>query len=241
MSCKNVEEQLGLLLDRRLPSAERSQVLAHLESCRACARELESMQDLRAAMRAMAAPQVPAELTAQLRVTASHHLAAVARRRDFRARIDYWVMRVRLAFENLMRPVALPFAGGLLSSFSCFFFLLPSLSFQHNYGLEPPIAFRPTPEIVSSFTDPDGSIEGVKNAKLEWGSQMVTPNEVSLSLLVDPSGHVQDWNLYGGGELTKEMKDLILYSKFIPATSAGQPAWGLKQVVFPRARRVTRT
>jgi len=36
------------------------------------------------------------------------------------------------------------------------------------------------------------------------------------------------------------MKDVILFSKFIPATSSGQPAWGLKQLVFqvhPRRMR----
>jgi putative zinc finger protein len=238
MSCKNVQEQLGPLLDRRLPAGERSEVLAHLESCRACACELESMQELRATMRRLAAAQAPGELTARLRVSASHHRAAVARRRDFSARVEYLVMRVRLAFENMMRPVALPFAGGLLSSFSCFFFLLPSLSFQHNYGLEPPISFRPVPEVVAGFTDPEGSIEGVKNdVKLEWGSTLVTGNQVSLTVLVDPAGQVQDWNVYGG-ELTPEMKSLILYSKFIPATAGGQPAWGLKQLVFPRQRRL---
>src|SRR5205823_898690 len=162
-----------------------------------------SMQDLRDSMRDMATPPVPAELTARLRVAASYHLAEVARRRDARARFEHWGMRIRLAFDHMMRPVALPLAGGLFSSFTCFLFLLPSLSFQHNYGLEPPI-FRPEPSIVAGFTDPDGSIVGVKNAKLEWGSSIITGNEVSLTVLVDPAGHVQDWNVYGS-ELTPEM------------------------------------
>jgi hypothetical protein len=54
---------------------------------------------------------------------------------------------------------------------------------------------------------------------------------------VDPNGQVQDWNVYGS-DLTPEMKDLILFSKFIPATVSGQPAWGLKQLVFSHVRRV---
>lgn len=188
-------------------------------------------------MRGMALPAVPAELTARLRVAASHHRATVAQRRDARARLEHWGMRIRLAFDNMMRPVAVPLAGGLFSSFACFFFLLPSLSFQHNYGLEPPIMFRPEPAIVAGFTDPDGEIEGVNNAKLEWGSSVITGNEVSLTVLVDPSGQVQDWNIYGG-ELTPEMKSVILFSKFIPATVSGQPTWGLKQLVFSRVRRI---
>jgi hypothetical protein len=195
------------------------------------------MQDMRATMLGMSRVPVPAELTSKLRVKASHHIASLARRRDFAARLEHWGMRIRLAFDNMMRPVAVPFAGGLLSSFACFLFLVPSLSFQHNYGLEAPIAFRPDPGIVADFTDPDGSIVGAKNASLVSGSGVITGNEVSLTVLVDPSGQVQDWTLYGG-ELTPEMKSLILYSKFIPATVAGQPAWGLKQLVFSRSRRL---
>jgi hypothetical protein len=183
---------------------------------------------------------VPPELIARLRVTASHHRAAVARRRDFSARLEHWSMRIRLAFDNMMRPVAVPFAGGLLSSFTCFLFLLPSLTFHHNYGLEPPIMFRPDPGIVAGFTDPDGELVGVNNGKLEWGSTVITSNEVSLTVLVDPSGEVRDWTVYdgNGGQLTPEMKSVILFSKFIPATVSGQPTWGLKQVWFPRRSRM---
>jgi len=237
MSCENVQKRISLLLDRRLDADERDSVLAHLEKCRLCASELAALQDLRSNMRAMAHPPVPAELTARLRVAASHHRASVARRRDFRARIEHIGMRIRLSFDNMMRPMAVPLAGGLFSSFACFFFLLPSLSFQHKYGLEPPI-FRPEPAIVAGFTDPDGEIVGVKNAKLEWGSSLVTQDEVSLTVLVDPTGQVQDWNVYGVEQLTPEMKDVILFSKFIPATISGQPAWGLKQLVFSGKRRM---
>jgi hypothetical protein len=244
MSCENVQKRISLLLDRQLNADERDSVLAHLEKCRSCASELAAMQDLRSSMRAMAYPPVPAELTSRLRVAASHHRASVARRRDFRARLEHIGMRIRLSFDNLMRPVAVPLAGGLFSSFACFFFLLPSLSFQHNYGLEPPI-FHPVPAIVSGFTDPDGSIQGLKNdVKLEWGSSLITGDETSLVLTVDPSGQVQDWYVCdpnGRSELTPEMKQVILFSKFIPATMSGQPTWGLKQIVFPRGRRIGRS
>jgi hypothetical protein len=240
MSCENVQQRISLLLDRQLGAGDRETVLAHIESCRSCARDLESMQDMRATMLGMSQLPVPAELTAKLRVAASHHRESVARRRDFSARLEHWGMRIRLAFDNMARPVAVPFAGGVLSSFACFFFLLPSLSFHHNYGLEPPIAFRQDPGIVADFWDPDGEIVGVKKASLESGSTVIMGDEVSLTVLVDPSGQVQDWTLYGppGSDLTPEMKSLILFSKFIPATASGQPTWGLKQLVFSRHRRL---
>ncbi|HXK02545.1 MAG TPA: zf-HC2 domain-containing protein [Verrucomicrobiae bacterium] len=236
MSCENVQKQIGLLLDRQLDADGRERVLAHIETCRACAKRLESMQGLRATMRGMSQVQVPPELTARLRVSASHYCASVERRRNFAARMSHLRERIRLEFDNLMRPMAVPVAGGVLSSFACFLFLVPSLSFQHNYGLEPPI-FHPDPAIVAGFTDPEGELVGATNVKLEWGSSLITGDEISLTVLVDPTGQVQDWTVCGG-ELTDEMKNLIMFSKFIPATASGQPTWGLKQLVFPRQRHL---
>jgi hypothetical protein len=239
MSCQNAQEQISLLLDRRLPAGQRANVLAHLETCRTCAGEFERLQELRVTMRGMATPAVPPALTTRLRIAASHYRAGLDRRRSFASRVEHAYMRMRLAIDNMMKPVAVPFAGGVVSSFTCFLFLIPSLTFQHNFGLEPPI-FHPEPAIVADFTDPDGSLVGIKDVKyvsLESGSSVITGNEVSLTLVLDPAGQVQNWYVYGnGGQLTPEMKSLILYSKFIPATVSGQPAWGLKQIVYSRTR-----
>jgi hypothetical protein len=60
---------------------------------------------------------------------------------------------------------------------------------------------------------------------------------VSLTLVIDERGRVRDYYL-SGGELTDEMKSLILLSQFRPATVNGQPTWGLKQVVFSRGNRM---
>ena len=133
----------------------------------------------------------------------------------------------RLAFDNLMRPLAVPVTGGVLSAFVMFSLLVPRLSFPHNHGYEPPLAVAASDV---QWGDPDGEIVGT-TARLEPGSAVIYGNEVSLTLLIDERGHVRDYYL-SGGELTDEMKSLILLSQFTPATVSGQPTWGLKQVVF---------
>ena len=170
----------------------------------------------------------------RLRVAASHHRAQVAARRELLPRL---AARMRLAFDNMMRPFA-PFAGGICSAMLCFGILFPSLAFRnHNFAGDPPILFRSAPQIVTGFTDPDGSVVGISGARLESGDAVITGNEVSLTLLIDERGQVLDWTVYGG-ELTDEMKSVILLSKFIPATVSGQPTWGLKQIWFPRTHRI---
>jgi hypothetical protein len=236
MSCENVQERISLLLDCNLPAAEREYVLAHLDACGQCGERFESMQSMRASLRDMGQPRVPAALVTQLRVLASHERARRIGRKNLSTRVARWVTATRLAFDNMMRPFAVPVTGGLVSSLVMFSLLVPSLSFPHNHSYEPPLAAAVTDV---QWGDPDGKIDGATadHARLLPGDAVIYGNEVSLTLLIDDRGHVQDYYL-SGGELTDEMKSIILLSLFTPATVSGQPTWGLKQIVFSGCRHL---
>ena len=236
MSCENVQERISLLLDCNLPAAEREYVLAHLGACGKCGERFESMQSMRASLRDMAQPRVPATLATQLRVLASHERARRLSRKNLSTRVAHSMTATRLAFDNMMRPFAVPVTGGLMSSLVVFSLLVPSLSFPHNHSYEPPLAVA---ETDVQWGDPDGKIVGATadHARLLPGSAVIYGNEVSLTLLIDERGRVQDYYL-SGGELTEEMTSLILLSQFTPATVNGQPTWGLKQVVFSGCHRL---
>lgn len=235
MSCENVQERISLLLDCNLPAGEREYVLAHLDACGKCGDRFESMQNMRASLRDMARPRVPADLSTRLRVMASHERARCIAHKNLSTRLQHLVAATRLAFDNMMRPFAVPVTGGLLSALVMFSVLFPTLSFRHNKSYEPPLAVA---EDVQ-WGDPDGKIVGATadHMRLLPGSAVIYGNEVSLTLLIDERGRVQDYYL-SGGELTAEMKSLILLSQFTPATVSGQPTWGLKQVVFSARRRL---
>jgi hypothetical protein len=236
MSCKNVQERISLLLDCKLQSSERELVLAHLEACRQCCSRFESMESMRSGLRQMAQPTVPPELVAKLRVIASHECARQNSRKTPYTRVRNAVSTIRLVFDNLMRPFAVPVTGGVASAFVLFSLLVPSLSFPHSHSYEPPIAGA---DADVQWGDPQGDIIGLPkgHARLEVGSAEISGNEVSLTLLIDERGYVRDYYL-SSGELTEEMKSLILLSQFTPATVSGQPTWGLKQVVFDHSRRL---
>jgi Putative zinc-finger len=236
MSCENVQERISLLLDCKLPAGDREHVLAHINSCRQCGSRFESMQYMRSSLRNLARPAVPPVLAAQLRVMASHERARQVARRNFAARVAHWVSLVHLAFDNMMRPFAVPFTGGLLSALVIFSVLVPSLSSRHSYSNDPPV---PGLTEEMQWGDPDVVWLGTgdTHAWLEPASALIYDNQVSLTLVIDERGRVHDYYL-SGGELTSEMKSLILLSQFKPATVNGQPAWGLKQVVFSRGQHL---
>jgi len=239
MRCQNAQELISLLLDRNLPEGQRDNVLAHARWCRRCGAHLESAQELRGALRNMAQPAVPPVLSAKLRVLASHDRARRVARRNFSTRLQHGYDNLRLAFDNLMRPFAVPFTGGILSAVVVFSLLVPNLSFPHNYGDEPGM-------IDIDFTFPDGKVVGATDdtlgpeTRLEPVSASILPGERAIDLVIDEQGQVRDYSVIHG-DLTPDMINVILLSRFTPATYSGQPTWGSIRVVFPHHRRGVRS
>jgi hypothetical protein len=214
MSCNNVGDLISSLIDRRMPVEERENVLAHLESCDACSEYYESTQSLRNAMRRMAEPGMPARLQENLRVTASYERVRRLSQASFVSRRQRWAARIGLAFENMMRPAALPFAGGFLSAALAFGILVPNLSFAHRFGEGP---------ATQIFNMPDGVVVGAigEPPRIEPADAVITDYQTVLELTVDNTGRVTDYQVTRGA-LTQDLKELIMFSNFTPATFFGR-------------------
>jgi len=240
MSCDNVQKLISLLLDRRVPAGEQGNVLAHLESCSQCGAQFESMQKVRAALRAMNQAPMPADLTAKLRVVASHERERRLSRSTFTGHLRYWTDRARLWSDHLMRPFALPFGGGLVSALVLFSVLVPSLTIQHleaDAGL---------------FTDPYGQVVVVESSGVytpETGANVpkieptyaLYPDDANVVwLMIGENGKVLDYSVTKG-RLTPDMQSIIMISKFSPATFLGLPTSGLVQLVQRAPRRTLHT
>jgi len=228
MSCESVQERISSHLDGELAGEERKFVLAHLESCRVCHAQLKSTESLRLGLRRLNYAPFPARLAVELKVLASHERVRQLARRSWPSRIQYWADRVRLQFDNLMRPMALPLAGGLLSALLLFSVLLPNLSFAYKLGGEPPLSIS---------LNPDGKI-------VDWTGDLprllpldaaVSDDENVVELTIDDHGNIADYSVLQG-EITPAIQNIIMFSKFTPAMFFYQPAWGKMLVTVPRRR-----
>jgi len=228
MSCENAQERISLLLDGRLPAAERENVLTHADICRECGSTLASLEGQRAILRKMAQVPVPHELAARLSVMASHERERQLARVNIRERLRRTAAKIDLVFENLMRPVALPVTGGLLSTLLLFGLMMPSLSFSHQSGG------------YDFSTAPQGSLVAnpwdlVDDDARDFPRIFASPDQTKsdyvniVNLTIDESGRVVDWSIVRG-QVTDEMKDIILFSHFVPATTFGVRTSGTIQV-----------
>src|ERR1700676_4691237 len=117
MECLTVRRKAAAYADNALPQDERREMRQHMQNCQVCARESERFQRIREALRSLPRHTPPSDLTGRLRVAASQVLTQTAngaspwtRARD----------RFQLALSNLMRPLALPLAGGLCAALVLF-------------------------------------------------------------------------------------------------------------------------
>jgi hypothetical protein len=173
----------------------------------------------------MSRTPVPVELQAKLRVLASEERARQLTRLSYGSRLSYWRGRLRMEFDNLMRPLALPFAGGVFAALLAFGMLVPNLSFAHHL-------FDNDPD-VSMSTSPDGKVVGVvgeiPRVEAVDASRSDPGDGTVVELTIDQHGRVRYYTVVHG-ELTRDMQSIILFSYFTPATFFGQPAWGKVRV-----------
>jgi Putative zinc-finger len=223
MSCQFTQESISRYMDNRLGQPERSNVILHLAACGECATRYEQMVELRENLRSLPIASAPARLATDLQVLASRELVRRRRRSSVSALMQSWRDRARLLIDNLMRPLALPFVGGgLTSALFIFGMLMPNLGFLHNAVNDTPSGIYTEASVVkvAAFASPG------KNS-----------DDTVVEVQIDGQGHMVDYNVLQG-KMTGEIGNLLLFSTFTPATMFLQPTGG--KVVIRRSQIVVK-
>jgi len=182
----------------------------------------------------MPTPAVPDYLANKLRVLASHERARQMRRGAFGNRFAPWIDRFELSFNNLMRPLAVPAAGGLVSALIVFSFI-----FVPSFGTARPLGFDPS---IQLLTPVDGTVVGAPDetpGEILRGPALACDKTI-VELIVDETGHVRDWTMLRG-QMDEDVMNMIIWSKFIPATYFGRPVTGKVQVALHSGSHQART
>ena len=225
MTCRSVQNSLSAHLDGRLPQESQGVVEAHLARCGECAGAYEELVGVRRALRELPVLFPPEHLSVNLAVMASREAQRRLQRRNLGAVVAGWSEGMRLWLDHLMRPVALPMAGGLLSALLLFSVLVPSIAFSRR-----PIV-QDVP--ISIFT------EAALKSQAPFGFD---DESFVLEVLVDEKGSMVDYEVAGGEPLSldprlrRSIEKTLLFTEFQPATSFGQPTLSKLFVSFKRSQ-----
>ncbi|HZU24244.1 MAG TPA: hypothetical protein VFA04_01910 [Bryobacteraceae bacterium] len=215
MNCRTLRRKALLEPQALASDQERQAVAAHLLICADCRQERSERQRLREALRALPQRTAPPELAVQLRVLASRHVSQP--RVGWFARI---LQRARLDFEDLMRPLAVPLAGGIASTIFLFAMLVPSLAV--NLRLKNDI---PTGLIT------DATLENAAPISFDSG-------EAVVDVTVDEEGRMVDYTIVNdrsredNASFCQSIANYLLFTTFKPPTAFGQPVSGTIRLTF---------
>lgn len=211
MNCESVRRLIALFREEEMPLRERQIVTAHLPACEDCdlySRDLRYVQTSLSRSPRLAVPQ---SLTSKLMVSASYDRERRQGAGEFSSPWQRWLTRARLMTQDLMKPLAVPAAGGLLSSILFFTMLVNTFAVEMPAQDDIPLGVftQATVDTVSPFG--------------------FTGSEMTVELSIDKSGKVVGISTHNVVLTKEEMNHLgrlVLFTKFNPATADGQPVSG---------------
>lgn len=211
MNCESVRRLVSLFRKEELPWQERQAVLAHLPECPECHLHARDQEYLRSALKEMPKLAVPRALTSKLMVIASYDRERRQGAGEFSSAWQRWLTRAKLVLNDMMRPLAVPAAGGLLSSILMFTTLVNTFALQMPAQDDVPIGVytQATVDTLSPFG--------------------FTGSEMTVELSIDKYGRVDGISTHNVKLTREEMNHLgrlVLFTKFSPATADGQPVSG---------------
>jgi hypothetical protein len=221
MDCQQVKLMLSSFQDGCMVDSERRAVEAHLARCGDCSLHLGQLEMVRQTLRAAPRRPMPADLVFSLRSLASREAARRRYYAGFRGAVRGFAERAALFANNLMRPLALPAAGGLASA--VFLFSMVMTNFQgivHRHANDVPLAI---------ITEPS-----VRSIPFE----LAEDSEFTVDVFVDEQGRVIDYSFPDGfgtlstAPLRRKLEATLLLTEFNPGTTFGQPVSGWVRVKF---------
>jgi hypothetical protein len=210
-TCKSVRANLWDYAARRLAQEETEALGAHLDDCRDCDRCLADISSLNTGFRHLPVQAVPPMVTTRLQVIASRERSRNLLRLNPGAWLKDRLSSALMSFNNLLRPLAVPAAGGILASCFCFSLIAHTLQLR--------------PYVLGEDDMPVGL-----NTEVMMGD--VSPftfskKDVTVELTVDADGTVTDFSpMPHSPSLTSEdlqqIASKVLYGTFTPAVRFGQ-------------------
>jgi len=216
MKCSEAKQLFSPYLDGAVTGTQMHRLSQHMENCAGCRQEYADLGQTQQLLTKLGPRKAPADLALKLRVAISREAA-----RDSR----FEGMFVRL--ENLLDAFMVPATAGLVSAVVMFglligFLALPEQLLGNNDDV--PLMLYTAPQLQqSAFSTALGSI---------------SDDSLVIEAYVDANGRIQDYRILSASEVSQELlpqvKRLLIFTTFRPATNMGRPISGHAVLSFAK-------
>jgi hypothetical protein len=190
-------------------------ITQHLDSCLKCNQEYVLLRGTQRLLGKVGRRKAPADLALQLRVAISQEATRTARAR-------FEGLRVRM--ENALRAFMVPATVGLTGTIAIFFLIMGFLSPLQAGSPDVPLMLYTAPQLQQSA--------------FGMSLDSVSEDSVVVEAYVDSRGRIEDYRILSHPELDKELqpqvKNMLIFTTFRPATSMGRPTSGKAILSFSK-------
>jgi len=216
MKCLQARPLFSPYLDGVLTGAEMIALSAHLDSCGACRGQYASLHRTQQMLAGAGRRKAPPDLALKLRLAVSRELA--------QKRLPYSA-GLRMQIEHAFNAFLVPVAAGLASAVVTFAFLMGVLALPLQAGQpDVPLMLNTAPQLEqSAFGNAVSSIKG---------------DSLVIEAYVDSNGRVEDYRVLSNPEEPKDLppqvKNMLIFTTFRPATFMGRPTAGKAVLSFSK-------
>jgi hypothetical protein len=218
MNCYQARRRLSGYLDGAVSASERLRLSTHLDSCNACREDLNDYRLLVARLANVEPVAAPADLALRIRVQASFG------RSPWLPLTRLW-SRTVMVFRNILEPLAVPAAGGIVTALAVFALLV------QNVLVGVP---------VGGIVPDDLPLNLVQPAQLESLAPFPVPGFVEangqpgsgpllLEATLNAEGEVLFYHILSGPDdaaVKRQIDQVLMFSRFRPQLGFGRPMDG---------------
>lgn len=216
MTCSQAKSLFSVYLDGAVTGKQMHAISEHLDACTGCRQEYSSLCQMQKVLTKVGRRRAPSDLALQLRLAISREAA--------QARNSYWDA-TRLRWSHAIDAFMVPATAGLVSAVITFGLLLGffALPLRAN-NPDVPLVFYTAPQLQrSAFGTEADFIKG---------------DSLVIEAYVDANGRVEDYRVLSNpqetSELPHQVKNMLIFTTFRPATAMGQPTSGKAVLSFSK-------
>jgi Putative zinc-finger len=216
MKCVDAKSMFSPYLDGAVTGTEMLALSRHLDACAHCQREYFSLRRTQQLLTSVGRRKAPGDLSLKLRLAISRE-AAQSRRPYFNG------FRIRL--ENAIHGFMVPATAGLAAAVVIFGFLMGFFALPLQAGNpDVPLMLNTAPQLQQSA----------------FGTALdsISDDSLVIEAYVDSNGRVQDYRVLSSPQdvkgLPSQVKNMLIFTTFRPATSMGQPTSGRAVLSFSK-------
>jgi anti-sigma factor RsiW len=216
-ACEKTRASFTEYLDGRLTGLEMQRVSTHIDSCRDCTVEWNSLRRMQSNLSSLGPVKEPPDLLLKIRVAMSHERAR---------RSQSPLEPISLMWKNTVGPFLLQASAGFASAMlliGSVIVLVTMFAQPQRVVADEPLGNATAPRLLYLSTGAESNEIGAPTAP------------VVVEAYVNGAGYVYDYRIVSGPsdkETRSQVENLLLFSRFEPARFFGQPVRGLAVLSF---------